>query len=158
MVPVIGFVAAMSGHRLGGRAVPNGGFVLGAILIVCLGCLVGLVLFVFRDVDWPEGTTLVIRNPLWTNRCDLANSVVWADSVPEYTSVGNGPSAATGRNIPRIRARDSLAGKQIRLRLHDPATRNFFAPADLHALADAIYCGRRPELQHVQVRHISAAY
>lgn len=144
-------VGGASGSSVGGLVVGAG------CLLLFGGLIVPLFLTVFRNAAWLEGTTLVVRKPFVTRRCDLATAQLWADSVPEYTSAGNGVTTATGRRIPRLRAQDSATGKPAEIQLHDPATRNLLAPQGLLALANAISAGRRPEPDEWRAQQIANA-
>jgi hypothetical protein len=93
---------------------------------------------------------VVVRGAFTVRRCDPATAPhVTLDSVPETTTVtaSNTPLAVpTGRRIPRLTAYDS-ARRPIRVYLVDTAGRRWLPPPKLHALADAILAGARPEPQ-----------
>jgi hypothetical protein len=108
------------------------------------------VMRLFRAAAWLEGTSLVVRGAFTVRRCNLATaSHVALDSVPETTTVstGNTPLAVpTGRRIPRLTAYDA-ARRPVRVHLIDTPGRRWLPPPKLHALADAILAGPRPEPQ-----------
>jgi hypothetical protein len=144
--------------------------ILGAGLGVAVGVLTLLALWsvlfwavmhLFRSAAWLEGTTLVARSAFTVRRCDLATAPhVTLESVPEVTMVAMQTNPAqpgsstqvpvrTGRNIPLLTVYDR-AGRSVRLALIDRAKRRWLAPQKLHALADAILAGPRPEPQAAQ--------
>lgn len=129
---------------------PGAGWVAGPVVVALVALPVLLrLLWLLRNAAWLEGTTLVVRGPLSTRRCDLARTVQFAfDTIGESTSIptsGGVIVASTGRRIPRLIARDAVTGRRVRLRLVDPATRQWLAPPKLHALAGAILTGRGPD-------------
>ncbi len=139
--------------------VPLLALIIGALLSEVLSVLVLVALWpvlfwtvmrLFRSAAWLEGTTLVVRGAFTVRRCDLATAPhVTLDSVPETTTVYTGSTAlsvATGRRIPRLTAYDS-ARRPVRVHLIDMAGRGWLPPPKLHALADAILAGARPEPQ-----------
>lgn len=153
----IGLLSALLA-ALVGAASREAGFVVGVLAFLLLGCLLpGLVLSgMLRNAAWLEHTTLVVRGAFGARRCDLAVARISVDAVAEYTSTGNGITVPTGRRIPRLCALDPWTGKQIRLHLHNPATRNLLEPHKLGALANAIDAGRRPEPDASYARKIAA--
>ena len=120
------------------------------VLLALWSVQVWTVMRLFRAAAWLEGTTLVVRGAFTVRRCDLATAPhVTLDSVPETTTVYTGNAAlpvATGRRIPRLTAYDS-ARRPVRVHLIDMAGRRWLPPPKLHALADAILAGARPEPQ-----------
>lgn len=101
---------------------------------------------ILRTAAWLEGTTLVVRGAFRTRRCDLAAAPrVELDSVPEVQSVGNGITSPTGRRLPRLTAYDATTGRPVSVQLIDRPLRRWLDPPKLHALADAILAGPRPE-------------
>lgn len=133
--------------------------IIGAFLSVALSVLVLLALWsvlfwtvmrLFRAAAWLEGTTVVVRGAFTVRRCDLATAPhVTLDSVSETTTVSTGNTSLpvpTGRHIPRLTAYDS-ARRPVRVYLVDTTARRWLPPPKLHALADAILAGARPEPQ-----------
>jgi hypothetical protein len=110
------------------------------------------VMRMFRAAAWLEGTTLVVRGAFTVRRADLATAPhVELDSVPQTTTVPMGNTSLTvptGRHVPRLTAYGS-ARRPVRLYLveGDGTGRRWLAPAKLHALANAISAGARPEPQ-----------
>jgi hypothetical protein len=156
--------------------VPLLAIILGTGLGVAVGVLTLLALWsvlfwavmqLFRQAARLEGTTLVVRSAFTSRRCDLATAPhVTLESVPEVTMVqmqtnpaqpGSSTSVPmrTGRTIPVLTASEA-ARRSVRLPLVDPARRRWLAPQHLHAIADAILAGPRPEPQAAQARWVAS--
>lgn len=120
------------------------------VLLVFWPSLFWAVMRLFRAAAWLEGTTLVVQGAFTARRSDLATSPhIVLDSVPETTTVATGNASLTmhtGRRIPRLTAYDS-ARRPVRVHLIDSTGRRWLPPPKLHALADAILAGPRPEPQ-----------
>ncbi|MBF8184536.1 hypothetical protein ITP53_01995 [Nonomuraea sp. K274] len=122
------------------------GILCAGVALLCVASLGFLLLDILRAAAWLDGTVLVVRSAFTTRRCDLAEAaLITIDSVVERSFAGNAGSAPTGRLIPRLRVQDPRTGHVVSLQLDDPATRSLFSPVRLHALADAILAGHRPE-------------
>ncbi|TDD25348.1 hypothetical protein [Nonomuraea diastatica] len=115
----------------------------GVFSVVALGIVLADLL---RAAAWLDGRVLAVRSAFTTDRCDLAAAHLFTiDSVAERSYVGDLGSVPTGRLIPRLRVQDPGTGRLVGLALQDPATRTPLPAVRLHALADAIMAGRRPE-------------
>jgi hypothetical protein len=144
-VPVLGLIAG----AFSSLARPGAGWIAGPLVAVVFAVpLILRLLWLFRSAAWLERTILVVRGALTTRRCDLAAAMGFGfDIVGESTSmpVSRGVLVvSTGRRIPRLIAYDAGTGRRVRLKLVDPATRQWFTPPKLYALADAILAGRGP--------------
>ncbi len=144
-------------------AVSHASAALGVVALI-VSVLVGLALAVsgvlpfgmlLRRAAWLEATTLAVRGPFRTRRCDLATARLMIQSTPEYQGVGNGMSVPTGRHIPLLCAQDPVGGPWVRLVLVDPATKSLYEPGKLHALGAAITRGLRPEQDELWAAQIA---
>jgi len=159
LAPLLGLIAGALTYAIAAHAAA---VMVGVVVALVFGAmLVGRLLWILRSAAWLERTTLVVRGPLTTRRCDLATAVrLSLDDVPETTTVpvaGGVLVTGTGRRIPRLTVHDAATGRRLRLPLHDPATHAPLAPPKLAALADAIQAGRRPEPQAGRVASVLRA-
>jgi hypothetical protein len=142
-VPILGLITG----AFASLAVPGAGWIVGSVVgVLCAVPLIWRLLWLFRTAAWLEHTTLVVRGPFTRRRCDLAMATRFEfDKAPEYTSTtmpGGGVMVSTTGYVPRLIAYDAATGRRVRLKLADPATKQWLTPPKLHALANAILARR----------------
>ncbi|UFS97042.1 hypothetical protein [Nocardia huaxiensis] len=152
VIPLLGVPMLFLGFLLGNV---TAGVVLGGLLIIPLLAVYGHAFLVsVRTAAWMRGPTLVVRGAYSTHEADLSTAQVWIDSVPETAMVmsgGQSRARRTGRQIPRLNARDIRTGDSVRLPLRQ-STGALLPPHQLHSLATAILSGPRSpqDAQHAK--------
>lgn len=109
--------------------------VFAVLTIAICGIIVGFGALLFRRMFWLDGTMLIQRRLFGRRRCDLSIAQVRAEWVSPS------PTGVTAE-LPRLVA-GGPGRRRIKLWLRDPDRRRSQLPEEqLHALADAIICGR----------------